>query len=70
MLMDLIGAFFCEVATDEERSYVSGRMDAKSGMVICYPECFMTTLACRLQSINHLLINDRKFAHRNFQIYE
>ena len=51
MLMDWIGDFFCEVAIDEERSYVSGRMDNKSGIVTCYPQYFVTTLVCGLQSI-------------------
>jgi hypothetical protein len=51
MLMDVIGTSFCEVAIDEERSYVSGRMDDKSGMANCYPQYFMTALVCRLQSI-------------------
>jgi hypothetical protein len=32
MLMDLIGISFREVAIDEERSYVSGRMDNKIGI--------------------------------------
>jgi hypothetical protein len=63
MLMDLIGTSFCEVAIDEEWSYVSVKMDDKSGMATCYPQYFMTALVCRLQSINYLLINDRKQCH-------
>jgi hypothetical protein len=51
MLIDLIGTSFCEVAIDEERSYVSGRMDDKIGMATCYPEYFVTALVSRLQSI-------------------
>jgi hypothetical protein len=51
MLIDLIGTSFCEVAIDEERSDVSGRMDDKSGIATCYPEYFVTALVCRLQSI-------------------
>ena len=42
--MDLIGTSFCEVAIDEERSYVSGRMDDKSATATCYPQYFMTAL--------------------------
>jgi hypothetical protein len=38
MLMDWIGTSFCEVAIDEERSDVSGRMDDKAGMATCYPQ--------------------------------
>jgi hypothetical protein len=37
MLMDWIGTFFCELAIDEEWSYVSGRMDDKNGIATCYP---------------------------------
>jgi hypothetical protein len=44
MLMDWIGTSFCEVAIDEERSDVSGRMDDKSGMATCYPQYFVTAL--------------------------
>jgi hypothetical protein len=44
MLIDLIGTSFCEVAIDEERSYVSGRMDDKSGIATCYPQYFVTAL--------------------------
>jgi hypothetical protein len=32
MLIDLIGTSFREVAIDEERSYVSGKMDNKIGI--------------------------------------
>jgi hypothetical protein len=49
MLMDWIGPSFCEVAIDEERSDVSGRMDDKRGMATCYPEYFVTALVQRLQ---------------------
>jgi hypothetical protein len=49
MLMDWIGTSFCEVAIDEERSDVSGRMDDKRGMATCYPEYFVTALVQRLQ---------------------
>ena len=49
--MDAIGTSFCEVAIDKERSYVSGRMDDKSGMITYYPQYFVTALVCRLQSI-------------------
>jgi hypothetical protein len=42
MLMDWIGDFFCEVAIDEERSYVSGRMNDKSGIATCHTQHFMT----------------------------
>jgi hypothetical protein len=51
MLIDLIGTSFCEVAIDEERSYVSGRMDDKRGIATCYPQYFVTALVCRIQSI-------------------
>jgi hypothetical protein len=51
MLMDWIGISFCEVAIDEKRPYVSGRMDDKCGMVTCYPKYFVAVLICRLQSI-------------------
>jgi hypothetical protein len=68
MLIDWIGTSFCEVAIDEEWSYVSGRMDDKSGIATCYSQYFVMALVCGLQSINHLLFNDRKFTHRNFQI--
>ena len=46
MLMDWIGTSFCEVAIDEERSYVSGRRDDKSGIATCYPQCFVTAWMC------------------------
>jgi len=52
MLVDLIGTSFCEVATDEELSYVSGRMDDKNGIVTCYPQYFVMALVCGLQSKN------------------
>ena len=42
--MDWIGTSFCEVAIDEERSDVSGRMDDKSVMTTCYPQYFVTAL--------------------------
>jgi hypothetical protein len=51
MLIDLIQTSFCEVAIDEGRSYVSGRMDDKIGMATCYPEYFVTALISRLPSI-------------------
>jgi hypothetical protein len=44
MLMDWIGTSFCEVAIDEERSDVSGRMGDKRGMATYYPQCFVTAL--------------------------
>jgi hypothetical protein len=49
MLLDWIGTSFCEAAIDEERSYVSGRMDDKSGMATCHPEYFVMALVRRLQ---------------------
>jgi hypothetical protein len=49
--MDLIRTSFCKVAIDEERSYVSGRMDDKSGIVTFYHQYFTKALACRLQSM-------------------
>jgi hypothetical protein len=49
MLMDWIGTSFCEVAIDEARSDVSGRMDDKRGMATCYPAYFVTALVQRLQ---------------------
>jgi len=48
MLIDLIGTSFCEVAIDEERSYVSGRMDNKSGMATYHSQYFVTALLCGL----------------------
>ena len=48
MLMDWIGTSFGEVAIDEERSDVSGRMDDKRGMATCYPEYFVTALVRRI----------------------
>jgi hypothetical protein len=63
MLIDLIGTSFCKGAIDEERSYVSGRMDDKSGIATCYPQYFVMALVCRIQSINYLLINDRNLAY-------
>jgi hypothetical protein len=50
MLIDWIGTSSCDVAIDEERSYVSGRMDDKSGMATFHPQYFVTVLVCRLQS--------------------
>jgi hypothetical protein len=43
MLMDLIGTSFCEATIDEEQSYVSGRMDDKSGIATCYPQLSLQT---------------------------
>jgi hypothetical protein len=48
MLIDWIGTSFCEVAIDEERSYVSGKMDDKSGMATYHPQYFVTALLCGL----------------------
>jgi len=48
MLTNLIGTSFCEVVIDEERSYVSGRMDDKRGIVTYHPQFFVTALVCRL----------------------
>jgi len=55
MLIDLIGTFFCEVAIDEERFYVSGKMDDKRGMATCYSQYFVTVLVGRLQSIRIII---------------
>jgi len=44
MLMDWIGTSSCEVAADQEWSYVSGRLDNKSGITTCYPEYIVTSL--------------------------
>jgi hypothetical protein len=35
---------------DEERSYVSGRMNDKSGIAAWYPQYFVTARVCKLQS--------------------
>jgi len=55
MLIDLIGTFFCEVAIDEEWSYVSGRIFDKSAIATYYPQYFVTALVCRLQSIRIII---------------
>jgi hypothetical protein len=55
MLIDLIGTSFCEVAIDEEKSYVSRKMDGKSGMATCYPQYFVMALVCGLQSIRIII---------------
>jgi hypothetical protein len=38
MLIDLIGTSFREGVINEELSYVSGRIDDKSGIATCYPQ--------------------------------
>jgi hypothetical protein len=55
MLMDWIGTSVCEVAIDEKRSYVSGRMDDKSDIANCYPQYFVMALVCGLQSIRIII---------------
>ena len=48
MLMDLIGTSFCEVAIDEERSYVSGRMDDGEDFYLKVSIVALNRLACTL----------------------
>jgi hypothetical protein len=55
MLMDLIGTSFCEVAIDEERSYVSERMGDKSVIAACHLGCFAMALVCGIQSIRIII---------------
>jgi hypothetical protein len=55
MLIDWIGTSFCESAIDEEWSYLSARMDDKSGMATCCPQYFVTSLVCELRSIRIII---------------
>ena len=48
MLIDLVGTSFCEVAIDEERSYVSERMDDGEDFYLEVSIVVLSRLTCTL----------------------